>query len=134
MTTDPRDIVRGLFAAFADRDVEAAIALCDPAIDWWPEGTGARSGRQMPYRGHEGMRLYFADVAAVWDALAIDPGELRVAGNGVIVFGTVRGRLRGEAGVVEAPVIYVFKLQDGRLRTGRVAATAAEATAAVAAP
>ena len=128
MPTDPRDTVRGLFAAFADRDAEAALALCDPALEWWPEGTGSRSGRQMPYRGHEGMRLYFADVAAVWSSLTIEPGELRVAGNGVIVFGTVRGRLRGEDDVLERPVIYVFKLQDGRLRSGRVAATAVEAT------
>lgn len=134
MTDDPRETVRGLFAAFAARDAEAALALCDPALEWFPEGTASHRGRTMPYRGHEGMRLYFADVAAVWDELTVDPGELRVAGNGVIVFGTVRGRLRGEADVLERPVIYVFKLQDGRLRSGRVAATAAEAAAVVDGP
>lgn len=127
MPDDPRVTVRALFDAFAARDVDAALALCDPALDWWPEGTGARSGRTMPYRGLDGMRGYFADVAAVWEELVVLPGELRVAGNGVIVFGTVRGRLRDEAEVLERPVIYVFKLREGLLRTGRVVGTAAEA-------
>lgn len=131
---DPQTAVRGLFEAFATRDVDAALALTDPQVEWFPEGTGSRSGRRMPYRGHEGMRLYFADVAALWDELSIEPGHLRVAGNGVIVFGQVRGRLRGEVDVLERPVIYVFKLRDGRLLSGRVAATATEAAAVAAAP
>lgn len=133
MTIDPRETVRSLFEAFAARDPDAAVTLCDPALEWFPEGTGSHSGRAMPYRGHEGMRMYFADVAAVWDELIVEPGDLRVAGSGVIVFGVVRGRRRGIAERLERPVIYVFKLREGRLRSGRVAATATEAIAVAAA-
>lgn len=120
MTAD--ESVRAFFAAFSRRDVDAAVALVCEDMELWPEGTAERAGRTEPYRGEEGIRRYFADVEAGWDELVVEPGELRVAGDGVVVFGNVRGRA-GDI-VLEVPVIWVFKLRDGRLHRGRVVTTA----------
>lgn len=121
----PRETVLALFDAFARRDLDAAVVLLHPDLEFWPQGTAERVGRQEPYRGVDGIRAYFADVAAVWESLRVEPGELRVAGRGVVAFGVAVGRAGGED--VRVPVIWVFKLRDDRIVSGRVVKTAAEA-------
>jgi ketosteroid isomerase-like protein len=124
------EVIRALFDAFARRDLDAALALAEPDVEFWPEGTAQRAERTAPYRGHDGIRQYFDDVAAVWDELRVEPGELRVAGDGVVAFGTATGRPVGSDDEVGQPVIWLFKLRGGRVQHGRVVATAAEALAA----
>ena len=119
-------IVRALYYAFARRDVEAALGLADPAIEFWAQGTGDRAGRTEPYRGHEGLRRYFDDVAEQWEELRVEPDDFRIAGNGVIVFGTAHGIAGGKE--VSLPVIWVWKLRGGRVVYARAVATVAEAT------
>jgi ketosteroid isomerase-like protein len=126
------DIVRAIFGAFAARDQEAALALCHDDFEFWPQGTAERAGRTEPYRGPTGMREYLADVERVWDELVVEPGDLRVAGGGVVAFGLARGRPANGADEVAIPVIWVFKIDGGRVRSIRVVATAADADAALA--
>ncbi len=126
------DIVLALFVAFAERDVDAALALVAPEFEFWPQGTAGRTGRGAPYNGPEGLREYFADVARVWEHLRVEPGDLRVAGGGVVAFGTAHGRALGEPAPVDVPVIWVFKVAGDRVTSARVVATAAEADAALA--
>ena len=57
--------VRALFAAFADRDVEAALALLHPDVELWAQPTAERVRRAEPYHGHDGFRAYLADVDRV---------------------------------------------------------------------
>lgn len=119
-------MVRALFDAFARRDVEGAIALAAPDMRFWPQGTLELTGRHEPYVGHEGLRAYFADAEAGWSELVLHPRDVRVAGDGVIVFGVVNGVKRsGEA--FDRQAIWVFKVRDGRIASCRAVATAAEA-------
>lgn len=60
---------RGL-EAFNSRDVDAAIALCDPNI----ELHSALSEIGGVYRGHDGLRRYFRDLEDAWgDELRREP-------------------------------------------------------------
>jgi ketosteroid isomerase-like protein len=131
VSRDGAAIVRELLAAFTRRDVEAAVALTDPAAELWPSGTAELAGRSEPYRGHDGMRQYFADLEQVWDELSIEPGEFRVAGSGVVAFGNAHGRPAGATENMTIPVIWVFRLHGDRVASARVVATAAEADAAL---
>jgi ketosteroid isomerase-like protein len=127
------EIVRGLFAAFARRDLPAILAVCAPDVEFWPQGTGGHSGRgrDAPYRGHAGMADYLEDVGAVWERLEVEPRDFRVAGTGVIAFGRASGRTRaGEE--LDVPVIWVFKLRGDRMRFGRAVRTEAQAEAVAA--
>ena len=76
------------------------------------------------------MRDYFADVERAWLSLEVHPGELRSVATAVIAFGTAHG-VRHDGTVVELPVIWTFKLRDGRLLSGRIVATAAQAQASL---
>jgi ketosteroid isomerase-like protein len=128
---DGAEIVRELFAAVSRRDPEAVVALVDTDGEFWPVGTAEQTGRSEPYRGHAGIREYFADIAAVWEQFVLEPGELRVAGDGVVSFGTVTVRAVGTSETAEISVIWVFKLRDGKVLSCRVVKTAAEAHVAL---
>ena len=64
------EVVKATFAAFAARDLDRVLALADPDIEFIAV-TGEHAGRTDPYRGHDGMRQYFRDVAAVWEELRL---------------------------------------------------------------
>jgi len=124
---DDKSLIAALYDAFARRDLAAALEIFDPEVEFWPQGTAELAQRSTPYRGHDGIREYYADVERLWDELRVEPDDFRAAGGGVVVFGTAVGRA-GER-IVRQPVIWVWKIRDGRVRFGRVVPTAAEAEA-----
>ena len=116
-----------LFAAFAARDPARLQGVLHPDCRFWAEGTANAAGRVEPYQGPAGVESYFEDAARFWDHLEVQPRDVRSAGNGVICFGVAVGRLRGQADEQRIPVIWVFRLLDGRIVYGRAVRTAAEA-------
>ena len=69
--TDEIEIVRAVYDAFARRDIEAMLDYLAPDCELYLEGTARVAGREGPYRGHDGMREYFADVERLWDELVL---------------------------------------------------------------
>src|SRR5205807_5602161 len=65
-------IVKRLFDAFNSRDVEAGLAPLHQEIVFEPV-SGAVLNEGEPYRGHEGMRRYFAHVDEHWRELQVNP-------------------------------------------------------------
>lgn len=123
----PEAVVAELFAAFAARDIARMERVVHPDCQFWAEGTSTAAGRAEPYSGQKGVEAYFEDAARFWDHLEVQPQDVRSAGNGVICFGVVVGRLRGAAEEQRIPVIWVFRLRDGRIVYGRAVRTAAQA-------
>ncbi|MEA2246216.1 MAG: hypothetical protein QOH46_745 [Solirubrobacteraceae bacterium] len=111
------DIVRRAFEAFSRRDLPAVIALCDPEMVFSP-ATGRLAGRDEPYRGHDGLRTYLADVARVWEELRSEPDEYIEVGDRVVCTGRVYAWGVGRA--IDAPAGWVWRLRDGRLVEGTV--------------
>ena len=123
------DIVRGVFDAFSRRDLAALLDLADPGIVFVPP-TGRLAGRTEPYRGHQGLRVYFADVARVWEELTVEPLEFHRAGDDTVV---AIGRVYawGVGRVVDAPVGWLWRFgPDGKAVYGRVYESRADALAA----
>ena len=110
--TDDVDVARAIYAAFADRDLERALEYVDPDCEIHLVGTARRAGRLEPYRGHDGMREYFADVGRVWDELAIHADDFRSVPGSVVVMGVVTGR-RGDQEIRRAAV-WTWRVRDGR--------------------
>ena len=117
--TNEIDIVRAIYTAFAKRDVEGAIAYLSPDCELDLRGTASRIGRTEPYRGHDGMREYFADVARTWGELTLHAEDFRAIPGSVIVMGHVDGRLGGEP--VRRNAIWTWKVTDGKATHVRVA-------------
>jgi ketosteroid isomerase-like protein len=136
MSPDSREshiaTVQAVYAAFRAGDVEGALAHIAPDAEMRPEGTSRITGRTV-YRGHDGIRDYFADAARVWErGLTIEPVDYRAVAGSVVVFGRVWGTT--EQGPVDVEVVWVWKLADGLLTSGQVFSTRAAALeAAVAA-
>jgi ketosteroid isomerase-like protein len=102
--------------AFADAinrgDRDGAVALCDPEIEFL--SVLAVSGRA--YKGHDGVRQYFDDVASAWEEWRVEVHRAMAAPDGrVVIVMTmhVRGRESG-AGLAEQTA-HVWTLRQGRL-------------------
>jgi ketosteroid isomerase-like protein len=106
-------VVRAIYAAFAARDVEAALPHVSPRFELLPTGTATRVGRTEPYRGPAGLREYLADVERVWEDLTLVADDIRAVAGSVVVFGHARGRPRGGGGPVERRVLWTWRLEEG---------------------
>ena len=122
------EVVKAMFAAFADRDLDGVLAIADPEVEFTAV-TGEQVGRTEPYLGHEGMRQYFRDVAAVWEELRLKPREFRVAGELVLVTGRVSARSRSRT--ITGSTGWVFRVRGGKVHYAHAYASAADAIAAV---
>jgi ketosteroid isomerase-like protein len=122
------EVVQAVFAAFAARDLEAVLALADPGIEFTAV-TGEHAGRTEPYHGHEGLRQYFRDVAALWEELRLTPREFRQVGHRILVTGKVSARSPGR--IVAGSTGWIWRVRDGKVVYGQVFASAADAIAAM---
>ena len=91
--------------------------------------TANQVGRTEPYRGHDGLREYFRDVADVWEELRLTPREFRAAGDLILVTGRVSARSRSRT--VTGSTGWLWRVRDGRVVYVRVYASAADAVAAL---
>ncbi|MDX6664111.1 MAG: uncharacterized protein QOG68_317 [Solirubrobacteraceae bacterium] len=103
-------VVRGIYDAFARRDLDAVLAFVAEDAELHLTGTASRIGRTEPYRGHAGLREYFADAARVWDDLTLHAEDIRAAGHGVVVFGHAEGSIDGQP--VRRSAVWVWQLRD----------------------
>jgi ketosteroid isomerase-like protein len=81
-------------------------------------GTAAAAGRSSPYRGHAGVRDYFADVSAVWDDLVVHAEDFRAVPGSVIVLGHVTAVRGGER--MQRSVVWTWRLRNGLAVSVRV--------------
>ena len=124
MSEDNVDVVRRMFAAFAERDLETMLASMDHEVDFLPVTANLTTGG-VPYRGHDGIARYLQDVEEVWPHLRLYPEEFRDLGDTVVTLGRVRAR--GGGMIIDRPTGWVFKMRAGRILHGRVYATREEA-------
>lgn len=105
------ELVRRLFDAFNHRDIDAALPLLHADLVFQPI-TAAFLNEGQPYRGHEGIRLYFEHVVEHWHKLEINPVQIRAAGVAVVALGQTSGA--GPGGEFSGvPTTWVFKFRDG---------------------
>jgi ketosteroid isomerase-like protein len=117
--TEDIDVVKSIYAAFAARDLEGALAFIAPDCEIHLEGTARQIGRTEPYRGHDGMREYFVDVERAWDELAIHASDFRAIPGSVIVMGHVTGRAAGKP--FRTAAVWTWRVRDGKASYFRVA-------------
>lgn len=118
------EIVRRMFAAFAERDLAAMLTTMDEDVEFLPVTANLTTGG-VPYRGHGGIARYLEDVEQVWPRLRIYPEDLRPVGEAVVVIGRVHAR--GGGMIIDRPTGWVFNMRAGRIVRGCVYGTPAEA-------
>ena len=126
---DARELVARLYEAFNRRDVDAVIGLSDESVEFRTI-TAEFAGRTGPYRGHDGLRLYFEDVAVTWEELLVTPQRVCARGDLILVTGRVYARGR-RYGIRDLPATWIWRLKGDVLCEGAVYGDLEEALAAL---
>src|SRR3954471_2699706 len=116
--TDDLQVVRAIYDAFGRRDLAAALQYLAPDCELHARGTAEAAGHSSPYRGHDGVRQYYADVTAVWDELVLHAEDFRALPGSVVVIGHVTARRAGEP--MRRSVVWTWQVRDGRARSVKV--------------
>jgi ketosteroid isomerase-like protein len=132
MSEENVEIVRRSFDAIGRGDLDSLVELYDPEIEFQPlTGTQVETGG---YRGHEGVRRYFAEAAEVWDEVRPVAGQITTTGDEVVVFGHCAIRGRASEIETESPCSWVLTVRDGKITRHRVFRTSEEALEAAEPP
>jgi ketosteroid isomerase-like protein len=105
--------VRALADAINRGDVDTAVAVCDPEIEFL--SVLAVSGKA--YVGHAGIREYFDDVASHWAEWRVEVHRVAQAHDGrVAIVMTMHVRGKESGAVLSEETCHVWTLRDGKLR------------------
>lgn len=114
---DEEALLRRAYEAFNSRDIDAALALMDPDVDWPNAIEGGR------VHGHEGVRDYWTRQFEHSDP-HVEPERFRVDENGLVVV-DVHQTVRDQDGtvVVDQRVEHAYRLRGAlvgymEVRTG----------------
>jgi ketosteroid isomerase-like protein len=104
--------VRAFADAITRADPDAAVAVCHPDIEFL--SVLAVSGRA--YRGHDGIRQYFDDVASAWDEWRVEIHRVCSAPDGrVVIVMTMHVRGRESGARLAEQTAHVWTVKQGRL-------------------
>jgi ketosteroid isomerase-like protein len=104
--------VRALAEAINRRDVEAAVAVCDPDVEFL--SVLAVSGKA--YRGHAGIRLYFEDIASAWQEWRVDVHRVVPRTDGrVLIEMTMHMRGKGSGAPLSERTAHIWTLRGSKL-------------------
>lgn len=105
--TDEEQLLRRAYEAFNTRDIEAALALMHPDVDW---PNGMKGGREL---GHDAVRAYWTWQFGVIDSHVVPVGFERDDEGRVVV--DVHQVVRDLDGVVlsDGHVRHAYTFRDG---------------------
>jgi ketosteroid isomerase-like protein len=104
--------VRRFADAVNEADPEAAVSVCDPEVEFL--SVLAVSGRA--YRGHDGIRQYFEDVASAWQEWRVEAHRVAAAPDGrVAIVMTMHFRGKESGAAFSEQTGHVWTLRNGKL-------------------
>ena len=111
MAEENVEIVRRLFAAIRERNLDEMLRIYDPEIEFRPlTGTRIESGG---YRGHDGIRAYFEEAGTVWETMHPYVDDVRADGDTVVAIGHCEVRGRESGAETDTPMAWIFRVRNG---------------------
>jgi ketosteroid isomerase-like protein len=92
------------------------LELCAPEVEWLPAFT---TGHGRAYRGHEGVRRYFADLALRWSSAHAVVYRLTQRGNEVLAVCGLRAVPHASGHDLRERVAVAFSFRDGLVASAR---------------
>jgi ketosteroid isomerase-like protein len=105
---DPNELLERMLAAFNAGDVEEAIAVTDPEVEFVAIAEGVSGA--LP-NGHEGLREWFRATGDAWKQLDATTSEEGQLGNWFVVSGSTRAIARGTDQELEWPWTAIAKVE-----------------------
>jgi ketosteroid isomerase-like protein len=113
MSEENVELVKSLFVAFADRDLDAAASVLHPEVEIRPAIVGGPEG--VVYRGLNGNRQFWTDVDAAWLEFRIEPEEFRDLGDQILVLGRAFARAEGSGIALDEPAAWLAAVREGQI-------------------
>lgn len=112
---DNVELLKKGYEAFAQGNIEAVLALFDPAIDWQQsKGMPTVSG-DGHFTGHQAVvSEVFAKMPEYFDGFKIEIGELFGSGDRVVMRGWYTGTLKATGKPFKAAVVHLWKVRDDK--------------------
>lgn len=109
------DLMKSLYAAFAQGDGATVLAAMDPAIVW-NEAENFPYADRNPYTGPAAVAEgVFGRLATEWEGFQVRPAEFLDAGDVVVALGRYHGTFLATGKVIEAQFAHVWRLNGGRV-------------------
>jgi ketosteroid isomerase-like protein len=122
-------LVRGFADAITTRDVERALEVCHPEVEFFSlmAQLDAR-----PYTGYAGIRRYFREIDATWDEWRVEVEQLMSAPDGrVVIVMSTHMRGKGSGVPFAQRLANLWEFEDELLRRATLYTDPAEALRAV---
>ncbi|MBI5432702.1 MAG: nuclear transport factor 2 family protein [Planctomycetes bacterium] len=113
--SNPNQILRSVYSAFAAGDLPALLAHLHPEIRW-NEAEGFPLADRNPYVGCDAIvQGVFVRIAEEWDDFQVEVGELAGSGDVVTVFGRYKARHKRTRKVLDVQCAHTWWLANGKL-------------------
>jgi uncharacterized protein len=113
----PTSVVSQFFTKFAEADIDAAIGVMAPEVDWVPAMNLPWS--RGSYHGPEDVKDHLQSFTAALFEGAATPERYLESGDEVVVLGTGSGRARSTGRSFSVPFAFVFAVSGGKVTSLR---------------
>jgi ketosteroid isomerase-like protein len=112
MSQENVELFRRSLDAFNRGDVEAWLATIHPDVTFAP----IRASVEGAYRGHSGIRRFFAENRETFESFHLNYTDIRDLGDGrLLVIGTLHLRARGSGIETDVPTAAIATEREGML-------------------
>lgn len=108
MSQESLERVQRLYDLLNQGDIDAALAVLDPAVEWWTRADNPDTAMVM---GRAGWRAHWAEITGVLEEFRQEPTEVIDAGEYVVVCVHQVARTKGV--LIDQHEVHVFRLRDG---------------------
>jgi ketosteroid isomerase-like protein len=124
MSQENVDTFKHALAAYNRGDVEPMVEVSDPEIEWYPLSAEVEGG--VSFRGHAGLRQWFANLHATFEEFEASIDEIRDLGEVVLAHGHAHLRIRSGA-ILNTEAGYLGRFRDALAVWARMYPSHAEA-------
>jgi ketosteroid isomerase-like protein len=128
MSEETVELARRAFQAFNDRDFDAVLEGLHEDVEAFPRLAAVEGG----YRGHDGIRRWWAQLLDAFPDFHVEILEVRDLGEFMVLALRLRGRGAESSTPIDAAVWHVNQFRDGKVITWRVFTSESEALEAAA--
>ena len=127
MSEENVELTRRAFQAFNDRDLDALLAGLHDEVEAYPRLAAVEGG----YRGHDGIRRWWAQLLGTFPDFHVEVLEVRDLGESVLLALRLSGRGAESDTPLDAAVWHVNHFQDGQVIRWSVYTSESDALEAV---
>ena len=110
------DMIRQLYAAFAEGDIPAVLAAMDPNVEWREAEGNPYEPSGQAWVGPDAItENLFVKLGTEWDAFTVHPKEFHDAGDTVVVEGRYTGTNHASGRSLDAQFCHVFKVRGDKM-------------------